>query len=247
MKLPAGWTLPQKIQDRLGDKPGRQRAMIADGHLLIILHKLPGAEDAERTGVLFWRNPEGEWRASEGKGGLVVLKKHLSDYDEAAETLEQKYESASSARVYFEILQLAIPLHRAAKNMLAALQTAREGLPDVKEIISLRDEASEITLTCELVEEDSRVGLDYDMARKADAQARISRIQAVASHRLNLLAALFLPITALASVLGMNLRHGLEDSASWAFWMILTIGLLIGLFIVLLLTKGNDEDEGASH
>ncbi len=243
MKLPGNWTLPQEIQDRLGVKPGRQRAMIAEGHLLLILHKIPGADDAERTGVLFWRNPEGEWRASEGKGGLPVLKKHMGDYDDAAEVLEQKYEGAESALDYFEILKLAIPLHRAAKNMQVALQTAREGLPDVKELISLRDEAYEIARACELVEADSKVGLDYDTARKADAQARIARLQASASHRLNLLAALFLPITALASVLGMNLTHGLEDSGSWAFWMILMIGLVTGLCLVPLLAKHDDDEE----
>jgi hypothetical protein len=243
MKLPSTWTLPEEIQDRLGIKPGRQRAMIADGHLLLILHKLPEADGADRTGVLFWRNPEGEWRASEGKGGLPVLKKHMSDYDEAAEVLEQKYDGADSALAYFDILKLAIPLHRAAKNMQLALQTAREGLPDAKEIIAFRDEAVEIALACELVEADSKIGLDYDTARQADAQARIARVQARASHRLNLLAALFLPITALASVLGMNLRHGLEDSGSWAFWMILTAGLVTGLCLVPLLTNHGEVEE----
>jgi hypothetical protein len=115
MKLPGNWTLPQEIEDRLGEKSGRQRAMIAGGHLLLILHKVPSADEAHRTGVLFWRNPEGEWRASEGKGGLPVLKKHLDDYDDAAELLEQKYDGADTALDYFEILQHAIPLHRAAK------------------------------------------------------------------------------------------------------------------------------------
>ncbi|MDP6506065.1 MAG: hypothetical protein QF886_20745, partial [Planctomycetota bacterium] len=56
-------------------------------------------------------------------------------------------------------------------------------------------------------------------------------------------AALFLPITALASVLGMNLTHGLEDSGSWAFWMILMIGLVTGLCLVPLLTKHDDDEE----
>jgi hypothetical protein len=127
--------------------------------------------------------------------------------------------------------------------MQTALQTAREGLPEAKEIITLRDQAHEIARSCELVEADSKIGLDYDTAKKAESQARIAKIQARASHRLNLLAAEFLPITALASVLGMNVTHGLEDSGRWAFWLVLMIGLVTGMCIMPFLTQGNDDEE----
>ena len=53
--LPAVWQVPQEFRDRLGDRAGRQRAMAADGHLLLVLHRPPGPEDAERSGRFFWR------------------------------------------------------------------------------------------------------------------------------------------------------------------------------------------------
>ncbi|MFZ1026484.1 MAG: hypothetical protein WAN66_09730 [Limnoraphis robusta] len=40
MKLPATWAVPDQIRYRLGQKSaGKQRAMIADGHLVLILPK----------------------------------------------------------------------------------------------------------------------------------------------------------------------------------------------------------------
>ena len=58
--IPSRWQVPAVFEQRLGEKPGRQRLMKADGHLLLILHKtpVPGAE--EREARIFWRNPQGE-------------------------------------------------------------------------------------------------------------------------------------------------------------------------------------------
>jgi hypothetical protein len=42
MKLPQTWNLPVEIKQRFGQKrSGKQRAMLADGHLLLVLHKAP--------------------------------------------------------------------------------------------------------------------------------------------------------------------------------------------------------------
>jgi len=42
MKVPTNWGLPEEIKRRFGLKgAGHQRAMIAEGHLLLILHELP--------------------------------------------------------------------------------------------------------------------------------------------------------------------------------------------------------------
>lgn len=51
MIIPPTWNLPETIRNRLGASTyGRQRAMLEDGHLLVILHKPPGPDDAKREG-----------------------------------------------------------------------------------------------------------------------------------------------------------------------------------------------------
>lgn len=50
------------------------------------------------------------------------------------------------------------------------------------------------------------------------------------------MAAVFLPLTAVASVFGMNLRSGLEESPAWIFWLVLVGGIAAGLFVSEILT-----------
>ena len=41
--LPAPWQVPSVFRERMGTQVGRQRSMVADGHLLLVLH---GASEA---------------------------------------------------------------------------------------------------------------------------------------------------------------------------------------------------------
>ena len=50
-------------------------------------------------------------------------------------------------------------------------------------------------------------------------------------ERLNLLAALFFPLTALASVFGMNLAHGFDRNAPAVFWIIFVACVGLGFAI----------------
>ena len=67
--IPATWNVPAEIIDRLGKQVGRQRTMVAEKHLLIILHAPPSPEDMYRKGRFFWREPDSNWHSSELKGG----------------------------------------------------------------------------------------------------------------------------------------------------------------------------------
>ena len=93
--LPPLWEVPQKFRDRLGDQAGRQRAMLSDGHLLLVLHKPPHGDEPERKGRFFWRNPAGEWKASELRGGVNAVRMHLDEY---AELLDQYDEQVPRSR-----------------------------------------------------------------------------------------------------------------------------------------------------
>ena len=78
--------------------------------------------------------------------------------------------------------------------------------------------------------------MDYAIARRSEDEARHSLSLASASHRLNVLAAIFLPITALASVFGMSLNSGLQGPYEVvAFWCIVAVGFMLGIVTTLAL------------
>src|SRR5438045_260505 len=63
--IPHNWEVPQVFRGRLGTHAGRQRVMSADGHLLLILHEVPGRKEAtERGARLYWRKPDGTWQST---------------------------------------------------------------------------------------------------------------------------------------------------------------------------------------
>ncbi|MEO2018962.1 MAG: CorA family divalent cation transporter, partial [Fuerstiella sp.] len=78
--------------------------------------------------------------------------------------------------------------------------------------------------------------------RQGEIQAVHSRETERAGHRLNVMAAIFLPLTAVSSVFGMDLHSGLENSPPWMFWLILagsfTVGLLVSEVLVAVKLRG---------
>lgn len=240
MNLPSSWTVPQIFRDRLGKTAGAQRAMVADGHLLLVLHRLPseGQRRRDREGVFFWRDNEGKWQCTGRGAGMPMLHKHLQEHEAAVLRLEQAYEDADNAADYFAVLEALGPLRSATRGLASTLQAAREAVPGDRELIVLRDWATEIDRTASLVQLDARNGLDLSIARQAEQQVASSQAQARAGNRLNILAAVFFPLTAIGSVLGMNLTSGLEHTSPLLFWAVFAGGLLLGLVVQSLVTGG---------
>jgi hypothetical protein len=227
MIIPPNWTLPEAIKIRLGQTTvGRQRAIVEDGHVLLVLHKPPGPDDRNREGVLFWRNPAGEWQVN--RGGQGALKRHVQSYAELEGKLTHDYEQAADTTGLFELLDALTPLARAAHNMYLALQAARDAIKNDALLLEARDLASDVERNMDLLLEDVRNALQYKMAREAEHQARLSQEAVRASHRLNVLAAWFFPLTAISSVFGMNFAHGLGDHDPVMFWIVFALGLALG-------------------
>jgi CorA-like Mg2+ transporter protein len=230
--IPRDWAIPEKLRARVGDEAGRQRAMVADDHLLLVLHEPPKLNDPERKGRLFWRNPQDVWDSSSLGGGEQALIRHLKEYAAIIDKLEDQVQRAEVANDYFLALKHITPLQRSVRNMTNALQEAREKLPTERELIIARDRANTLERACELLLADATNGLDFTIARQSEEMAKASTDLARAGHRLNLLAALFLPMSAIASIFGMNLKHGLEAYTSpLLFWGVLAIGIIIGLIV----------------
>jgi hypothetical protein len=229
MIIPPTWTLPEAIKTRIGQTTyGRQRAIVEEGHLLLVLHRPPGADDSKRDGVLFWRNPAGEWLWSRGNNGANGLTAHIQSYADIEAQLTAEYEKGPDIMRLFDLVESLTPLTRAASNMHGALQAAREELGNDKFIIESRDRAYEVDRNLSLLLEDTRNAIQFRAAREAEEQARLTKETVTAGHRLNVLAALFLPLTAIASIFGMNFRHGISDFGAVTFWIVTALGAMMG-------------------
>ena len=231
--LPDAWKVPQILRDRLRESVGRQRAMFAEGHLLLILHEPPKPDELQRRGRYLWRSPDGTWQSNNLGAGITALKKHLGEYRDALEKLDRGEQRAQLADEYFQLLREIAPLHRAAHNLYDTLQQARQMIAEDADLIICRDQAYQIHRESELLRSDIQSGLDCAVARRAEEQARSSDRMALASHRLNVLAAVFFPIVTISSILGMNLGRGLEEAMlfQWLFWVVLAAGIGCGLVL----------------
>jgi hypothetical protein len=245
-QLPQDWKLPELFVHRLGDSVGRQRAMGADGQLLLLLHEPPSPGMTERAGRAFWRDLEGSWRSKGLGDGVHALKRHVTEFGERVEGLEEQLQTAETAADYYVLLRSISPLHRTIRNMHATLQEARNIVPDDRDLINLRDRVAEIERAVELLHGDAKNGLDFTVAYRAEQQAELSQKMAVAGYRLNLLAATFLPVGTLAAVLGMNLVHGLEATNNPVYlWGIAGAGLCGGLMLAALISRKPRATSGA--
>jgi hypothetical protein len=235
--LPAAWTVPPVFRSRLGETAGRQRAMAADGHLLLVLHAPPQPGEKARRGRFFWRPPDGAWKCSAPDGVSLGLRTHLDEFEASLDALEPRLQAAARADEWFEILQIAAPLHRTLRHLHETLQDAREAAPDDRDLINLRDRAGDLDRRAEQIHGDARTGLELTAARQGEEQARRTYEMSVATYRLNLLAAIFLPVATLASIFGMNVAHGLELPQPVFFWILIGGGLLFGLLLAAVVAR----------
>ncbi len=236
--LPPLWEVPQVFRDRLGEQAGRQRAMLTDGHLLLVLHRPPKVDEIARKGRFFWRSPDGSWKASQLRGGPNALTMHLDEYADLVEEYDKQEEEAVSAEDNFRVLNALAPVHRSARHLHQTLQEARKACPADRHLIICRDRAYEIERAAELLYNEAKNSLDFAMAQRAEEQAANSHRMAVSAHRLNILAAFFFPVATLSAIFGVNLEHGLEH-VQWPvpFLAVLAMGLLFGVVLKSFLTR----------
>ena len=233
--IPKTWDLPDAIRRRLGETVGRQRVMNEDGHLLLLLHQVPRAEDDEiRTAVAFWRNPDGDWKSAPTAGGLAGLEAHLTSYRSAIHQLDEEVETARTPREFFEIIRRIHPLQRATRHLLEAVQDARQALPDDTRMINRRDQAADLARGIDLIADDAKAGMDFTLAESANQQALASQVANREARRLNRLAAFFFPLATLVAIFGMNPPEEIYGKSD--FWMVVGAGVLLGLIVYTLVS-----------
>jgi hypothetical protein len=219
----------------------------ADGHIVLVLHAPPSADEVARRGRFFLRDPQGTWRAAPKGDRVAKLDDHLNEYRAAIEKLEEADDTARGARDYFELLDRLEPLARAIRNMHETLQKARETQPDDRDLIVARDAAYDLTRRADILHHDAKNGLDFAIAWQAEQQAESSYRMSVATHRLNLLVAFFFPIATATAIFGANLKHGLEKwdltSGPLPLIVVLGAGLVAGLILTSFVARPTERPQ----
>lgn len=224
------WKLPPAIEQRLGSESyGPQRAIHEDDHLLLVLHEPPVSGGSTREHAIFLRRPDGKWLHHGVANGQQALDLLLEGYERPLLELEQRYEKAETAEQLFQILDKALPLARAASNLKDALQSAREAVKQDPILIDYRNRAVDLARGMELLVADSRLALDYRLARNAEEQVQAALATNSAQLKLNVLAAWTLPLMTIATVFGMNLYGGFENLPAVYFWLVFAAGVVLGM------------------
>lgn len=235
--IPATWQLPEYFRGRLGSTAGKQRVMSHEGHLLIVAHQAPSAEESTRRGVLFWFDTRA-WHASNGEPGKVAMLQLIDGYVKRIEEFDQQEEQAQRAKEYLPLLDGLSPLMRAARNLHDVLQEARTAAPELRELIDLRDRAYDLSRTAELLYQDAKNSMDVAVVRRAEEQADASHKMGVATYRLNTMAAMFFPLATLGAVLGTTLTENWSWSKTSApFLLFVLVGLLAGPMLALFVNR----------
>ena len=242
IKIPLAWDVPEEFRNRLGRHVGRQRLMCQDDQLLLVLHAPPLPDEDERQGRFFWRKPDGTWASDQLGQGPGSVMRHLKEYDQRLSELEKREDEAEDAEDHFAIMESLAPLHRAIRNMHAVMQDLRKRLPELREVINMRDQAYELERMAELLAAGTKNSLDYKIARSAEEQAAASDRMAVSSHRLNMLVAFFFPLATLTAIFGMEIRSGLENMQQpHTFFGVIVIGLVMGIFLMFFVRLRNQR------
>lgn len=243
---PKIWDLPFDIRRQLSGREGRQRAIAADHHLMLVLYCVPEPESNRGETVYFWRNRDQEWHFSERGGGFSALEKVVQQYEHRVAELDDALSTAEDSRARFQVLDEVTPLLRSVRNLSDTLNKAwelseqqaavinkkkpGEGEPKASPLQNVWEHAVEITRAAEFLKSDAEGAIKFAHARQQELQSHYFRQQSQAAHRLNILAATFLPVATISSVFGMNLASGLENT-SVLFWLVLLAAVAVGAWI----------------
>lgn len=229
MAVPDRWELPEKLKARIGKKVGRQRTIHEEGHTVILIHQVPAASEKTRKEACCWIKPDGSmhFHPQADKFDLV-----FDGYRKKLNTLDKEYNEANTALQYFNILEEITPVHFAIVRMASALQMARDQLPANRQVLLWRDETFEIQRESEIFQVCTKNALDYHQAKSVEDLSQITFELSKTSHKLNMMATLFVPMMAICGLFGMNVFSGLEDEKHFPlFWGIAIVSILLGVVL----------------
>lgn len=234
--IPKSWTVPAIFRNRLGEQVGRQRLMCEDGEFLLVLHRVPRAEDRGcREGALFWINAIAEWKSTPQSGGRSSLLEHVDSYQQRLKDLDEELESTATAEEIHAVIDEVTPILRASRNMLAVVQQLRQELKDDQKVLAIRDLAVSVERSADLLVQDSKTSLDFLIAKSATEQAAAASNATEEARKLNQLAAFFFPLVTLTAVFSMNRPSEIMNFGE--VWIVVLAGLGMGAVVWKILRR----------
>ncbi|MCH7225610.1 CorA family divalent cation transporter [Haloferula sp. A504] len=228
--LPEDFEIEESLRDQLSSRSGTQRFLAGDHEALLIVHEVPEPKIPERDALVFWRRADGTWRGPADSEGLKEMSRLFDRYQSVIDKYEALLEETEEVTQVFEIIRHAAPIARSMRNMLAALEAAVPADEENRTLIGLRDRVREMQRAAELLYHDSKLTLEFWQAESAEEhQQAAERLNSIA-FRLNLMAGFFLPLVAVAGLLGMNVE--IPGFLQPGFWVILGAGLLLGAIVL---------------
>ncbi|GAA5484336.1 CorA family divalent cation transporter [Haloferula sargassicola] len=228
--LPQWLDLEPEILSQISCRPGGQRCLSGGGELLLVVHEVPEPKVPERAARFFIRREEGEWDDGEGHG-LEALGRLLDRYQETIDRYEASIDELDTAAEVFAMIRHAGPIARTLRNLTVALRSAVDLAREDRQLIELRDRASDILRAAEILYHDAKLTLDFWQAESAEEHQEAAERLNVIAYRLNLLAGFFLPLVAMGGLLGMNVN--IPDVFRNLFWGILAMGMLAGVGLLI--------------
>lgn len=232
VELPASWELNPRLRRRFGGTTEKQRALLEAESGLLVLHACPEQRQGARTALIIHRAPDGTLQTFPDNRGEAAVRTLLQTYRSALDELEAPFRNATRARELQPVLRRLNPLLRALRSAHQVLQAACEQFREDGVLTRLRDGALALEREAELLLGDARTELEIMQLEEAEAQAEANEDLVHSSQRLNIMVALLLPLTAIASVFGMNLSSGIESAPVWLFWAVLVVSVLLGAFML---------------
>jgi Mg2+ and Co2+ transporter CorA len=230
--------VPPNLQALLAETIRRQRYLSEGDCFALILHQLPAPDSEERVPCLFVSQSTPTTAPLEAvKGPYQGIKPLLADYDAELDTLEDALESTSDLQLLFDLQQRLIPTARSLRNAVRVLEGAHVAHRKHRGLTATLEYAHELGRDLDILEASLATKIDNQQSRILLQQAQATARLEEKNHRLNMILAMFLPLTALTSAFGMNLDSGLDTTWVPYFWSVWLVGLSLGVVMLYLLNK----------
>lgn len=239
LKLPTHFNIEPELREQLTTRPGVQRCVEGNEELLLIAHDVPRPGTPEKV-ILFWRRHDGRWVQPDGPG-ISELEDLLARYMDAIDAQQEIVSRAAGAAAVFGVLRHAGPLARSLEELVRALEQALSFDPDDRPVRTCRDRALEIHRAADLLHGDARATLDFLRTEQGEAFVKSMERIGRTVNRLNVLIVVFLPMTALGVILGVN--AGVPLFVKIVLWALFLAGMVITA-AVLWLPGAVREDKG---
>jgi len=252
-QLPGTWKLPSEFRGRIGSTAGRQRAMQSGGHLLLVLHAVPEADEASRRGRFFWRNAAGKWHSSDFGDGPASLHKHLDQYSQALIAMEEletrvvanasptMLDKINRAKRNLLVLRRGIWPQRDALNVL--IRDPSQFVTDETKVFlrDCHDHCTQVADVLETFRETAGALLSTYLSALGNKQNEVMRV-------LTIMSSIFIPLTFMAGIYGMNFEAMPELKNPMAYPLLLAVMIctVIGMLVYFkrlgwIWTKSRDD------